>query len=142
MKGLRRKIGIFLILIGISLIIGFFSGITGYVVKEPAGKFVGSILGVVFIFIGFILISFKEEGRLEREVIKTRSFEKSLKKHKSEIDRINSAIDKIGTGLGHEEYLKYRNDRSIHTSKGGRIVYNQEGGKIILKEYLPPPKHY
>ena len=142
----RIGVGIFSLLIGIFLVLDSFSGITGHVVSEQTGRGIGSVLGLVFIIGGLLLLALevqerRKEGGLVR-VIRTRRFEKAIKRHPKK--PIEDAIAKLGTGLAHEEPLKYMEGWSIRAQGGGRIMfgYNQAKTEATLNDYRPPSRHY
>ncbi len=139
-----KIIALLLMLNGALISFSSFSGITGLIVFEEAGSAVDSILGIIMFIGGIVLFLYDLEERAggPPKIIKTKSFEKSLKNHKSELKRIENAIGKIGSGLANEEYLKHEKIWSIRTSHGGRIVYDKANGQVILQGYSPPSRHY
>ncbi len=138
----ERFAGILLLLLGFVLIVNATAvSITGNVIFSEGQAKIGSILGMVFVALGLTIFLVENEGGLERrvepEIIRSKTFRKSLKKHKSELDAINRAVEKIGTGLGKEHPLKgYKSKYSIKASKGGRIVFDKYKGDIILDRYI------
>jgi len=100
------------------------------------------VLGAGFGVGGIVLLFLagKENGLVR--IIRTRQFEKSIRKHS--LNEIENAIRKIGTGKGHEHALagKLKGYQSVHTSKGGRIEYHHDSsGNVILDRYDPGRKY-
>jgi len=60
-------LGFGLIVIGVVILLGSFTGITGLVTLEGIGKTAGSIIGIVFIFAGisFLLLERTKESKLK-----------------------------------------------------------------------------
>ncbi len=138
MKIKRKGLGIALIFIGAVITLSNLT-ITGAVVGSesmPGWR----VLGAGFVVGGIVLIFLA--GKESRLIIKTRQFEKTIKKHN--LDEIQNAIRKIGTGKGHEHALagKLKGYQSVHTSKGGRIEYHHDSeGNVILDKYDPGHKY-
>ncbi|MBU2562184.1 MAG: hypothetical protein KKF68_00810 [Nanoarchaeota archaeon] len=135
----HKILGIILIVSGIALILNSFSGITGFFIVEDINKDFGSFLGLILLLQGIFLYlvgareAEKEKGLVE--IVKTRKFKKAIKGAPKKL--IDLAIAKIGTGLANEERLKYvKGRKSIRTSKGGRIIYRQQKGTIVLEDYF------
>jgi len=134
-----RYLGIALLLIGAVLLVNSF-GITGFAILEGAGKTMGSVLGIVFVVVGILLIQSRrrveKESELVRyvEIIRTKSFNRSVRGHEGEA---KNAIAKIGTGMGGEHKL-ITGDYSIRATKGARVVfaYNKNHTEATLKRYL------
>lgn len=140
----EKFIGILLLLFGFVLILNAsMISITGNIIFTNTEAKVSSILGLIFIALGLTIFFAEKEGGLEKsiekepEIIKSKTFRKSLRKHKNQLAAIDNTIKKIGTGLGKEHPLKgYKNKYAIKTSKGGRIIFNKEYGNIILDRYI------
>jgi len=144
MMKLPRILSFLLILIGFILIINSsLKTIVGNVVSESA-SIGSSISGLILIIFGIVLFLASQKGgggNLEKKlkVISSKRFERSIRRQpKEEIDR---ALEKLGTGLANEEYLKYSDKWSIRVSKGGRILYDRTPTEIVLYEYSPPGEH-
>jgi len=86
-------------------------------------------------------ISTGETTEAGYSIIRTKKFNRAVKKH--DPDLIQRAIDKIGTGLGKEEPLTGREDWSIRTTGGGRIIFDKDEGKktVKLKNYTSSHKY-
>jgi len=140
-KGLKST-GITVLIIGAFLILNSALTITGNVVSTPNSSMSGdSLFGFIFIVGGLVIFMARDQGLEGKlEIIKTEAFEKAIKKHN--LKPIQRAIEKIGTGLGKEEHLKYLKGKSIRTSRDGRILYERVGNVVTLNNYLPPSKHY
>ena len=141
----KRTLGIYLTIAGFLLILLTNQNLTGAVI-ETTGSAVTNIIGALILLAGIILIVITEheptKSGLGKVIIKTAAFEKSIKGH--DIGAIQRAIDKIGTGSGKEEVLKYMKPyHSIRESHGGRVIFERKpNGEIVLAEYLPKSKHY
>lgn len=140
-RRIRNQLLIFIaigyLLLGAILILSSFRGITGFSIAENIGYNSIRIIGVAMIVIGILVLQ-AERGseRGLRTIIRTKNFEKAIKGHNME--EIERAVSKIGTGLGREEKLKREEDYSIRTSKGGRIIYRYANQHIVeLKDYTP-----
>ena len=85
-----KVIALLLILNGILISFSSFSGITGLIVFEGTGSIVGSVLGIMMFIGGIILFlsDLEERAGGPPNIIRTRSFKKSLKNHKSELKKI------------------------------------------------------
>jgi len=135
----KRVLGIVLIILSIFFFIlnikstGAVTGISAFISSN--------FLAIILLVFGIALFLFGLEKK-SLDIVITSSFQNSIKKHKSELKRIEDAIDKIGTGLGNEEFLKHEKVWSIRTSHGGRVTYDRTSDKAILQKYLPPSKHY
>ena len=140
----KKETGILSILLGIFTIIiqPLSSNITGAVIDiSSVSSRIGFFLGLGMVIVGAVLLQSgtKESGLVH--IVKSSKFAKAIKKHP--LGPINTAIGKIGTGLGkqHELTGNYKGKSAIKTSKGGRIVYEQEGKTITLTDYLPGHKY-
>ena len=135
----KRFAGFVLILAG--MLISFSRlALTGAAIGVARSSVISAI-GATIVFVGIILILTEERvGELERKIIRTAHFDKSIKKYDSK--PIEHAIKNIGTGRGHEEYIKQENAYSIRASKGARVMFQKDNDKITLERYLPPSKHY
>ncbi len=140
-----KILGIILFLVGCIFILNSFSGITGFVVAESVGKGVSGILGLVLV-IGGVLVFVEGREKIEErknkegkliKISRSREFKSNTRRVPKKM--IEGTIDKIGTGLADVHNLKkdYSGCKSINVTKSGRIVYEQSGDIIILKDYLP-----
>jgi len=133
----KRIIGVFLLAIGLFLLLNSQVNILGAVVGiSEINLILSLVFGLVFIIIGVFLMFITH--RRER-IIRDPSFDKSIKKYKGEeLIAIEDAIQKIGTGLGHEEKLRHLPGYAIRVTKGGRIRYERDpSGNIHLRFYEP-----
>lgn len=143
----RVNFGLIFLVFGLILtLIPSLNKITGKaVVIDGDGFFAigSSFIGLILIIAG--IVTYLNESRLEdklklvsgkgEEIFTSDRFEKSIRKHDK--TAIYRALKKIGTGLGHEHHLEgYKNKYSISVTKGARVVFDREGGKIVLDRYL------
>lgn len=160
MKHLKKIFGIFLFLIGVVLISGSQSGITGNAISETASAF-GNIFGLVFVVIGILIILSKRgEGgissgkSLENLTLKDKLFRKNFI-HLLEIDQPRVPVDpkKIAYIIPRydkvrktQEYIPGHNypvfqgrigkQEEYFTIDTREVLYKNFGGKII-----PLPSH-
>ncbi|MEK6860078.1 MAG: hypothetical protein AABX54_04665 [Nanoarchaeota archaeon] len=137
-----KVLGGILIALGVfSLIIQPFSPITGAVidVSTTISK-INFIASLSLIAIGFIILRFGREEDVSQRVIETPEFKRQTRGVNPKL--LKNAIGKIGTGLAHEEYLKYQGDCTVRIDKGSRLHYQRApDGRIILTRYEPSSKH-
>lgn len=86
MKPLKRIFGIFLFLIGIILISGSQTGITGNIISETASAFV-NIFGLVLVVVGVLLMTETLEEKVEA------SEELSPEEEKEIVERLNEKVE-------------------------------------------------
>lgn len=139
---LLRILSFLIILTGIiSILNSSLKTIIGNVI-DGGSSLGGSILGLVLIIGGLVLfLASKKGGRGDGlvRIISTKRFEKSIKRQpKEDIER---ALNKLGTGLANEEFLKYEDKWSIRVNKGARILYDRTPNEITLYEYVPSSEH-
>ncbi|VVB78558.1 Uncharacterised protein [uncultured archaeon] len=142
MKRVLRILGTVIIAIGFFLIIiQPFSKVTGAVIDiSTTLSRINLIVSLSLIAIGFLILRFAREGNIGLVIEETPEFKKQTKK----VDRklLQNAIDKIGTGLAHEEHLKYAGDYTVRLNKGSRVHYEiAYDGRVILTRYEPSSKH-
>jgi len=145
-KERKQALGYSLIILGIVVMfLKPITGVTGMAVASEAFSIVQDVwfwlFGLGMIILGIILQGGREqEGDLPR-IIRSDRFERSIKRQPKDI--IEKAIQKIGTGLANEEWLKHMHKYSIRASKGARILYDKRAdGTVVLEEYLPAGEHY
>lgn len=134
----KRLFGFILVFIGLAFFL-LKVVLTGAVIGTSRTEIIG-LTGALIIIIGIVIILASGPSGLEQRIIRTDRFEKSVRKYDPAL--IESAIKKIGSGAGKEEYLKHMQVRSIRVSHGGRILFNRTQKGIELIEYLPPSEHY
>jgi len=137
-KRAYRALGIVFVILGVVSLLSSFGSITGYVTLNEFREQASSIVGVLLIIGGIVLIMVgRGEEDLEGKVkiIKTRRFEKAIRRH--DLAAINRAIARIGTGLGKEEKLVGREDYSIRAGEGKRVIfeYNDDHKIATLTDY-------
>lgn len=137
-----KILSLLIILTGIiSILNSSLKTITGNVINEEL-NLGSSILGLILIIGGLVLfLASKKGGGGDGlvKIISSKRFEKSIKKQpKEDIER---ALEKLGTGLANEEFLKYENKWSIRVNKGARILYDRAPNEITLYEYIPSSEH-
>lgn len=143
-KRFYSYLGAFFIIVGIILLLSYFS-ITGFIISENTSKEAIPLSGFVLLIIGiiFLMAGRGKVGVLESEagvvLNVTKPFEKAIKRY--DIERIDNALRKIGTGLGDEESLRgeLKGSFSIHAGKGERVIftYGNHHKEATLINYLP-----
>jgi Txe/YoeB family toxin of Txe-Axe toxin-antitoxin module len=137
-----RILSFLIILTGIiSILNSSLKTIVGNVINEGS-NLSGSILGLALIIGGLVLfLASKKGGGGDGlvKIISTKRFEKSIKRQPK--DDIERALEKLGTGLANEEFLKYEDKWSIRVNKGARILYDRNPKEITLYEYVPSSEH-
>ena len=131
----KRILGIVLTVLGLALIINSQTTFIGVNLSPPESSIdFGLILGLVFVVVGLYLgFATRRVG----EIKKSRRFLKDIKKLKpGELEKVESAIDKIGTGQGKEEKLKHLPGYAIRVDKKSRVRYDYEpNGDVTITEY-------
>ena len=128
----KKGFGISLIIVGVFIVL-IGKAITGAVIGFSSENYL-SLLGIIVFVVGIALMfeGRRGEGDLVR-IIRTKKFEKAIKGHEAEIQ---NALAKLGTPLGHPHALS-NGELSMSTSKGGRIIYEENAGEYTLKNYTP-----
>ncbi len=134
----KRVIGFVLIALGI-LLVASAPLLTGYTIYSNNSSNFLPIMGLAFFIVGLVLLMEEDlEGKAGKpRVIRTRQFEREIKRHP--IEPINNAIARIGQGSKDEERLKHgrlAGSFSIKAGKGERIIYRKQNGEIFLEHYL------
>lgn len=142
----KRILGLSIAIAGLAITFFDFK-LTGAIIGLPAEPLI-KVIGILILITGLALIA--TEAPRERasglaNVIKTKAFEKAIKRHN--IKEIENAIEKIYSGLGKEEVLhgygdlqKYgENIRSIRVSKGRRIIFRRTPNAVELLDCI---EHY
>jgi hypothetical protein len=144
MKKTFRGIGLVLICIGVFIIVIQPLSMTGAVIGIESLSGLNVLIGFILLIGGIIFFGVGLEGKVVpaiEDIEKTRQFEKATKGVDKKM--LQRAINKIGRGLGNQKPGRYKEiNNSIRVDKGGRIFYQQIGGRIILTQYTPSSKHH
>jgi hypothetical protein len=127
-KRVYRNFGLALIVVGVFLLLNSFQGVTGFVILEDADVSLGYFFGAAFLIVGILLLmagrgGLEEISSANVKLEPTRGFSRDIRGH--DLNRINTTLRKIGTGLGDEHRLT-TGDYSISNSKGGRVVFRYD----------------
>jgi len=145
-KSWKKILGIYFVLKGFVFTFLTYRGITGLAVSETFEIPINFWLGFAFFVIGVgILMVDRRESGLEQkirvnsnpEIIWTKKFKKSIGRDRGMGRKIDSAIQKITSGIGKSERLKHQEGYSVRVTKGARLIYTFDGkGNIKLLRYV------
>ena len=132
-----RNVGFVSVVVGFILMLATTPVITGFVILENfQGSLIIRLVSIILMIGGVVLLASENgDGGLE-EKIRSVEFTKSTKRQDK--NKIERAIDKIGSGKGNEHPLTGNGKGywSISADKGARIIYHfNDYGVIVLDRY-------